>query len=103
MILELCGGEAGSVVAAGQEPAWRRQAHLEFARLETLGGLTVAPDQAVHLLERLGFTVYERDERHVVVQVPSWRNDIATPLVLDQQPGLSPARAQAAAEGAAGD
>ncbi|MCE2574590.1 phenylalanine--tRNA ligase subunit beta [Komagataeibacter sp. FNDCR2] len=101
MILELCGGEAGSVVSAGQEPAWQRQAHLEFARLETLGGLTVASDQAVHLLERLGFTVRERDSRHVVVGVPSWRNDIATPLLLDQQPDLPPTRAQVAAEGAA--
>jgi len=36
-----------------------------------------------------------------VVDVPSWRNDIATPMLLDQQPDLPPARAQAAAEGAA--
>lgn len=43
----------------------------------------------------------ECDARHVVVDVPSWRNDIATPMLLDQQPDLPPARAQAAAEGAA--
>lgn len=100
MILDLCGGEAGSVVSAGVEPAWQRQAHLEFARLETLGGLSEAPDHAVHLLERLGFAVRERDARHVVVDVPSWRNDIATPMLLDQRPDLPPARAQAAAQGA---
>lgn len=101
MIIDLCGGEAGSVVSAGAEPAWQRQAHLEFARLETLGGLVEEPDHAVHLLEGLGFKVRECDARHVVVDVPSWRNDIATPMLLDQQPDLPPARAQAAAEGAA--
>ncbi|GBQ51835.1 phenylalanine--tRNA ligase subunit beta [Komagataeibacter sucrofermentans] len=100
MIIDLCGGVADNVVSAGAEPAWQRQAHLEFARLETLGGLVEEPDHAVHLLEGLGFEVRERDARHVVVDVPSWRNDIATPMLLDQQPDLPEARARAAAEGA---
>ncbi|GBQ11238.1 phenylalanine--tRNA ligase subunit beta [Komagataeibacter rhaeticus] len=100
MILDLCGGEAGSVVSAGAEPAWQRQAHLDFARLETIGGLVEEPDHAVHLLEGLGFTVRECDACHVVVDVPPWRNDIATPMLLDQQADLPPARAQTAAEGA---
>ncbi|AQU86564.1 phenylalanine--tRNA ligase subunit beta [Komagataeibacter nataicola] len=100
MIIDLCGGVADNVVSAGAEPAWQRQAHLEFARLETLGGLVEEPDHAVHLLEGLGFEVRECDARHVVVDVPSWRNDIAMPMLLDQQPDLPEARARAAAEGA---
>jgi phenylalanyl-tRNA synthetase beta chain len=31
--------------------------------------------------------------------VPSWRNDIAAPIVLDQSPTLDPAKARRAAEG----
>ncbi|WP_075594888.1 phenylalanine--tRNA ligase subunit beta [Novacetimonas hansenii] len=100
MILDLCGGEASEVVSAGAPPAWQRDAHLRFARIATLGGLTVAPDQAVASLEGLGFEVRERDAQHVVVSVPSWRNDIATPMVLDQARDLPPEQAARAAQGA---
>jgi phenylalanyl-tRNA synthetase beta chain len=35
------------------------------------------------------------------VSVPSWRNDVAAPIHLEQAPGLPPERARAAAEGCA--
>ncbi len=101
MVLSLCGGEAGPVTAAGAEPAWQRDASLRFARLADFGGLDVPADEAVGALERLGFTVRHRDAESVTVAVPSWRNDIAASLSLDQAPGLDPARAAAAAAGAA--
>jgi phenylalanyl-tRNA synthetase beta chain len=99
MILELCGGEAGTIVAAGAEPAWQRQATLRFARLRDFGGLDVPADAAVESLQRLGFTVAARDAGRVTVQVPPWRNDVAGSTALDPAPGLSPDRAARAAEG----
>ena len=99
MIIDLCGGEASDAVSAGSEPAWQRSAILRFARLETLGGLTVAADDAVGALERLGFTTQSRDEDQVTVAVPPWRNDIAGVGGLDQASTLDPSRAAAAAEG----
>ena len=101
LILDLCGGEASEVVQAGAEPAWQRSAGLRFARLQTLGGVSVPPNEAVDALTRLGFTVQDRTDDAVRVAVPSWRNDIAAPIVLDQAPGLAPDRARAAAEGCA--
>jgi phenylalanyl-tRNA synthetase beta chain len=101
MILDLCGGTPGTVVSAGAMPAWQRTASLRFERLRTLGGEDVPPDQAVDALTRLGFKVTARDAAHVTVAVPSWRNDIAAPIRLDQAPGLDPARAAAAAAGCA--
>ncbi|MCX8132350.1 MAG: phenylalanine--tRNA ligase subunit beta [Roseococcus sp.] len=101
MIVELCGGEASRISEAGAEPAWRREATLRFARVRELGGLELSPELCVARLERLGFTVTARDAARVTVAVPSWRNDIAAPLHLDQAPGLDPARAAAAAEGCA--
>jgi phenylalanyl-tRNA synthetase beta chain len=77
MILDLCGGEASEVSAAGAEPAWRRQARLRFHRVAALGGLDLPPEESVARLERLGFTVTARDAEGVTVAVPSWRNDIA--------------------------
>ncbi|HUC16364.1 MAG TPA: phenylalanine--tRNA ligase subunit beta [Acetobacteraceae bacterium] len=89
MILDLCGGEASSVVAAGAEPRWRRSARLRFARLAELGGLAVPGADAVAILERLGFASERRDEESVTVAVPSWRNDIAARIELALAPDLS--------------
>ncbi len=97
MILELCGGEASEVVSAGQAPDWQRVASLRFGRIATLGGLDVAPDEAVHALETLGFTVRQRDEAGAVFAVPSWRNDIAAPVVLSLLPGSDGDEAEAVA------
>jgi phenylalanyl-tRNA synthetase beta chain len=98
-ILDLCGGEASEVVSAGSPPVWQRDATLRFARLAELGGDDVPPAEAVAILERLGFVVRARDAASVTVAVPSWRNDVAAAVALDQGLGLAPERAQAAAEG----
>nr|WP_321985782.1 phenylalanine--tRNA ligase subunit beta [uncultured Lichenicoccus sp.] len=92
MIVELCGGEASEVVVAGEPPPWQREARLRFERIAGLGGLEVTPDAAIASLEALGFAVRARDEAGVLLDVPSWRNDIAVPSVLDAAPGLDPAR-----------
>jgi phenylalanyl-tRNA synthetase beta chain len=109
VMIELCGGEASEVVAAGAEPAWRRSATLRFERLAGYGGADVPPDEAVGILERLGFGVEHRGAERVTVGVPSWRNDVAQGRAehdagggaLDQDPALPPERARAAAEGCA--
>ncbi len=101
MVLDLCGGEPSAVTQAGSEPAWQRSAAMRFDRLRSLGGTAVPPDEAVSALTGLGFTVESRTADRVQVAVPSWRNDIAAPIVLDQAPGLDLDRARAAAEGCA--
>ena len=101
MIMEICGGEPGAVTEAGSPPDWRRSATLRFERLRGLGGADVPADEAVAALERLGFTVKSRDIERATVAVPSWRNDVAAPIVLDQAPELDPAVAARAAEGCA--
>ncbi len=99
LILELCGGEASAVVSAGAAPAWQRQATLRYDRLRTLGGQDVVPAEADAALTGLGFAVAGHAPGSVTVDVPSWRNDVAAPIVLDQSPTLAPARAAQAAEG----
>jgi phenylalanyl-tRNA synthetase beta chain len=101
MIIELCGGEAGEVTSAGAEPAWRRTATMRFRRVAELGGSDIPPEEAVTSLERLGFKVQARDAEAVTVAVPSWRNDIAGPIVLAQDSALPADRAARAAEGCA--
>ncbi|MBV8612421.1 MAG: phenylalanine--tRNA ligase subunit beta, partial [Acetobacteraceae bacterium] len=101
MVLDLCGGEPGPVVAAGQMPRWERDATMRFERLSGLGGAEIPAGEAVGALERLGFAVRHRDKARVTVAVPSWRNDIAAGVALDQGGDLDPAAASRAAEGCA--
>jgi phenylalanyl-tRNA synthetase beta chain len=101
MILDLCGGEASDIVAAGAEPAWQRSATMRFSRLAGLGGADILPADAVGALERLGFAVQAQDTEKVTVSVPSWRRDIAAPITLDIAPSLSAERATRVAEGCA--
>ncbi|BBK29464.1 phenylalanyl-tRNA synthetase beta subunit [Stella humosa] len=75
MIIELCGGEASQVVVTGREPDHRRRIRLHDARVATLGGLAVAPDESRRILEVLGAKV-ERTADAMDVEVPSWRADI---------------------------
>ncbi len=101
LILQLCGGEPGSIVSAGAEPAWRRQASLRFERIAGLGGCTLPADRAADILGKLGFATAARDAQRIVVDVPSWRNDVAGTAALEQPATLDAARASGAAEGAA--
>jgi phenylalanyl-tRNA synthetase beta chain len=101
LIMQLCGGEPGAVTAAGGEPHWQRDATMRFDRIASFGGSDISADEAVGSLERLGFAVRTRDAEQVTVAVPSWRNDVAAPISLDQSPALDPAKAARAAEGCA--
>jgi phenylalanyl-tRNA synthetase beta chain len=101
LILALCGGTASAVTQAGAEPNWRRQAGLRFARLQSFGGADIAADAAVASLEQLGFTVFRRDGDHVLMDVPSWRNDVAQAPALDPSIALDPETALRVAAGAA--
>jgi phenylalanyl-tRNA synthetase beta chain len=99
MILDFCGGEASEVVSAGAEPAWQRRATLRFSRLRDFGGLDVPACEAVAALSRLGFVAVARDDVSVTVQVPSWRNDIASGTPLEPAPELASERVAKAAAG----
>ena len=101
MIIDLCGGTASAIVAAGAEPAWQRTATMRYERLRTLGGQDVPPAEADAALTGLGFRIATHPPGAVTVHVPSWRNDIAAPIVLDQWPALDPLRAATAAAGCA--
>jgi phenylalanyl-tRNA synthetase beta chain len=101
MVLDLCGGEPGEITEAGSPPDWQRTATLRFQRISGLGGSDISAGEAVASLERLGFSVRRHDAERVVVSVPSWRNDIAAKIALEQAETLDPAVAAKAAEGCA--
>ncbi|MBI4183509.1 MAG: phenylalanine--tRNA ligase subunit beta [Proteobacteria bacterium] len=77
MILDLCGGEASDIVAAGAEPDWRRTIAFRPGRIATLGGAQVPEAEVVGILAALGFEVAGRASGTLSVAVPSWRGDVA--------------------------
>ncbi len=75
LILEVCGGEASDVVAAGAVPDNRRRIALRAARMGDLVGLPLEGSAQERILGDLGFDV-ENDGAVLNVTTPTWRNDI---------------------------
>ncbi|MBV9202299.1 MAG: phenylalanine--tRNA ligase subunit beta, partial [Alphaproteobacteria bacterium] len=76
LILELCGGEASDIIAAGAVPDWRRRYVLRAERPATLGGLHVPHDESAEILRTLGCAVEPLARGDLSVEPPSWRGDI---------------------------
>lgn len=72
MILELCGGEAGSVVQAGKVPECTKTFAYKTEQFQKLMGYDVPASAQKQILESLGFTVAQDWS----VTSPSWRPDI---------------------------
>ncbi|MDE0779617.1 MAG: phenylalanine--tRNA ligase subunit beta [Alphaproteobacteria bacterium] len=75
LIVEFCGGETSKPTSAGTMPKWQRSVELRNDRVATLGGVEVAADRQVEILEALGFTI-ECLNGKMNAAVPSWRPDI---------------------------
>ncbi len=72
MILELCGGEAGTVVKAGDVPPCTKAYPYDPSRYAKLVGDAVPESEQKAILESLGFSV----SNDWAVTTPSWRPDI---------------------------
>lgn len=76
LILELCGGEAGTVVVAGKVPdAPSRPLDFRTDQLERLAGIALDDTEIERHLHALGFEGRREGEVYHLVP-PSWRHDI---------------------------
>ncbi len=75
LMLDMCGGEASEIVAAGIEPLDSTEIQFRPDRVRELGGLDVPSSYCAVILDKLGFQ-NKRTEGVWSVQRPSWRNDI---------------------------
>lgn len=75
MVLDLCGGEVSRLTTAGEIPDARKSITLRPERLDSFGGLAVPTEEAVSILEALGFEC-GRDGDKITAVTPSWRNDV---------------------------
>ncbi|HJS45591.1 MAG TPA: phenylalanine--tRNA ligase subunit beta [Rhizomicrobium sp.] len=82
-ILEWCGGEASDVVIAGALPPPHKPILFDPALVESFGGIRVARERVIGILEDLGFVVEDHGTLHVVP--PSWRHDVDGPADLVEE------------------
>jgi phenylalanyl-tRNA synthetase beta chain len=83
LILEWCGGEASDVVIAGALPPPHTPIEFDPGLVESLGGIQVAKDEIITILQNLGFVVAQHATLHVTP--PSWRRDIDGPADLVEE------------------
>ncbi|MEM8869715.1 MAG: phenylalanine--tRNA ligase subunit beta [Pseudomonadota bacterium] len=75
MILDLCGGDASTVVTAGAVPDTARFYPLRADRVKSLVGMDIDVDEQIRILTDLGFGA-AREHGGLEVWVPSWRPDV---------------------------
>ena len=81
LILAICGGAAGPVVEVAHS------AHLptlvpialNYAHLERLLGVSIAPADISKILSAVGCEILAEDSKSIKVQTPSWRFDLKIP------------------------
>lgn len=76
MIMDLCGGSAGSVVNAGAQSAWKHEIAFNPDQTEKLAGIHLSHQEQHHILLALGFAVDAHNMIPWKVTPPSWRPDI---------------------------
>ena len=84
MILDICGGQASSVVTVGQAATTRATIDYDPALPTKLAGLDIAADKQQDLLTRLGCTVAANGDGFAVTP-PSWRPDLTLPQDLVEE------------------
>ncbi|HRE42673.1 MAG TPA: phenylalanine--tRNA ligase subunit beta, partial [Terricaulis sp.] len=77
LIQELCGGEAGDVTVAGQEPG-PPPITFDPDRVRALAGIDVKPTRVRAVLKDLGFetSAEGQSSKRIIVQPPTWRRDV---------------------------
>ncbi len=78
LIQRVAGGQvlAGSVTAGDRLPETTDVVSLRFAQIPRLLGMTIAAQECVSILERLGLDCTERSDDRASFRVPSWRPDL---------------------------
>jgi phenylalanyl-tRNA synthetase beta chain len=80
LIIDICGGEASSLVRAGTPPLERKRVAFDGGHTSKLGGLDVAEERQREVLSMLGF---EMEGQSAVV--PTWRRDVDGPADLVEE------------------
>ncbi len=77
LILQLAGGElASGVIDTNPDLAQPWEVDMRFSRCDKLLGVQIPEDESVAILEGLGLATVSRDNARVVMQAPTFRQDL---------------------------
>ena len=79
LIIEYCGGEASTIVEAGNLNSNPIFIDYEFEKFTKVIGFNLDSSKQIKYLENLGFKILKQNKTNCVIEVPSWRNDIESP------------------------
>ena len=78
LICEIAGGVAtDDALDVYAQPSGRKSASLRPARVEALTGLRVETPDMLRILSALGFELFNESSEHLIVNIPTWRHDVA--------------------------
>ena len=78
LICEIAGGVAtDDALDVYAQPSGRKSASLRPARVEALTGLRVETPEMLRILSALGFELFNESSEHLIVNIPTWRHDVA--------------------------
>ncbi len=78
LICEIAGGVAtDDALDVYARPSGRKSASLRPARVEALTGLRVETPEMLRILSALGFELFKESSEHLIVNIPTWRHDVA--------------------------
>ncbi|MEO0329391.1 MAG: phenylalanine--tRNA ligase subunit beta [Pseudomonadota bacterium] len=75
LVIELCGGEASKPLVVGEIPQPDLTIDFPVSEVKRLTGISVAAEECISILNRLGFDS-EKAGESLAVSVPSWRPDV---------------------------
>jgi phenylalanyl-tRNA synthetase beta chain len=84
MILDICGGEAGSIVEAGKAVNEPRTYPFDTQMTKKLTSVDIEEKEQLYILGNLGFEI-DGNSSPYMVQAPSWRPDILGPVDLVEE------------------
>ncbi|HYR75866.1 MAG TPA: phenylalanine--tRNA ligase subunit beta [Pyrinomonadaceae bacterium] len=78
LICEIAGGVAtDDALDVYARPSGGKSASLRPARVEVLTGLRVETEEVLRILSALGFELFNESSEHLIVNIPTWRHDVA--------------------------
>jgi len=77
LLLEIVGGEAGPITEATGKLPTAAQVRLNYCSIKRFLGVEMGSAEVVDILTRLGFETESKDDDGIVVNVPSFRFDVA--------------------------
>ena len=80
LIIEYCGGEASTIVEAGNLNSNPVFIDYEFEKFTKVIGFNLDSSKQIKYLENLGFKILEQNKTNCTIEVPTWRNDIESPI-----------------------